>query len=103
MNTDITHNTQTVQLPARITLETVEALVRDLKEITTTPGSSLVLDATNTEVITTPGMQLFLALEKTLRQTNANLSLQNVKASVVEVFRTFGLEKQFCEWSAAHE
>lgn len=97
MDTD-KHMPHLIALPAAVTIETVQTLADELKA--TPPGAVLSLDAAVTEILTTPGMQLLLTLEKNLASTGGRFSLINVRDAVAANFRTLGLTEKFAEWSA---
>ena len=87
-------------LPAAMTIDTVEALATELKQLDLKP-LALVLDASHTEIITTPGIQLLLALSKMLESRGIALGVHEPKAMFVQTFEQIGLATQFSQWEAS--
>lgn len=97
--TEATKLEKTIILPFAISISTVEALADEIRTHAAEASLSLTLDAANTEILTTPGIQLLLSLEKTLEQTGGDLRLINAKDTLTSVFQTLGLKEKFERWS----
>ncbi len=79
-------------LPPMMTIETAEALCAELKQIPLIGKTGLILDASEVEHITTPGLQLIVALEKTLSTQGGALSITNKKDWFIRALQDAGLE-----------
>ena len=80
-------------LPAAITIETVEALAADLKQLSFTEKAVITLDASQTENITTPGIQLIVSVEKIMETLGGGVKISNARPAVIKTFQTIGLER----------
>ncbi len=89
---------QSYTLPSSITIETIEALLGELKDVPLT-GGGLAVDATQVEIITTPGVQVILALGKALAQAGGTFAILEKSAAFTQAFHTLGLDGQLKEWS----
>jgi anti-anti-sigma regulatory factor len=87
-------------LPAIVTLEIVETLSNDFKRLISTPGAAVLLDASKVDIITTPGMQLILSLDKSLELTGGRLEIVNPSEFFVQITKALGLIAQLAKWSA---
>lgn len=88
--------TLTFSLPPMLTIETVDRLAAALSALPiaeTKAAQTMQLDASLVEAITTPGMQLLLALQKTLTDAGGSVQLSGLRASCVEALRAAGMEK----------
>lgn len=79
-------------LPPVMNIETAEALAAEFKQLPLAEKSSLTLDASQVETITTPGLQLIVSLEKTLVAQSGTLVINGKRDSFVHAFRDAGLE-----------
>ena len=86
-------------LPTAMTIETVEAVVADLKQLSV-QSSTLTLDASETEIITTAGAQVLLSFAKALEVKGANLAVKNARPSFSHTFLQLGLAHHFLKWEA---
>lgn len=89
-NNDVEEITYT--LPSSMTVETVEAQAAELKQLPIKEKARLVIDASQLEAITTPGIQLLLSLEKSLVTFSGELVIKNSKPNIHHTFATLGLE-----------
>lgn len=91
-----TTNALTVfKLPALISIDTVKNLFETLKPaVETFEGETFILDATDAETITTPGIQLLLALEQAMESRNKHLGITNIPVSMREAFELNGCQIQ---------
>ena len=87
-------------LPASITIDNIEQLTKDLLALNIENGAGLSLNASQTEVITTPGVQLLIALDKALTNKCGSLTLIQPKDVLIGVFKSLGLENYLTKWSA---
>ncbi len=95
---DAGKKTQTYNLPAELTIENIEALSNDLKKLATDNGIALTLDASQTETITTPGVQLLLSLDKLLSSNGGKLIIYQSKGVLNDTFSLLGLNEQLAKW-----
>jgi anti-anti-sigma regulatory factor len=87
-------------LPATITIDNIESLAKDLLALNIENGATLTLDASHTEIITTPGAQLLIALDKSLTNKCGKLIVYQPKDVLMTVFKSLGLEHYLTKWSA---
>lgn len=85
-------------LPEDMTIQTVEELVVELRELSPA-GGVLLLDAGRVENITTPGIQLLLSLEETLNVSGDSLRLINTHEGQDDPFIALGLGGKWQEWT----
>jgi len=78
------------RLPAHVTIETVESVLLELQEMDL--SDEFILDATQVEIITTPGLQLLVSLEKTLSIQGGALVISGTAQPFVHALRDAGLE-----------
>jgi anti-anti-sigma regulatory factor len=78
-------------LPASITLEEAPALAEALRALPLQENQALKLDASAVEVITTPGIQLILALGLSRAQHGGQLQLAAPSSALVDSFLALGL------------
>lgn len=79
-------------LPPVMSIETAEALAAEFKQLPLAEKTSLILDASQVENITTPGLQLIVSLGKTLEAQGGTLIINGQKDSFTRAFRDTGLE-----------
>lgn len=80
-------------LPVVMNIETAVALAAELKQLPLAGKTQLVLDAANVEVITTPGVQIILSLEKTLAAQGGSLKISSRREAFNNALRDIGLER----------
>jgi anti-anti-sigma factor len=88
----VQQNSLSFSLPEEMTIETAEALAAELKQLSLAEKTSLVLDASQVENITTPGLQLIIALEKSLTAQGSALVIKGKRDSFADAFKDAGLE-----------
>ncbi len=69
--------------PSMLTIETAEELAAQLKLLPRQPGVNLEIDLSNIEGVTTPGLQLFVSMQKALQGNGAHL---NFSGKIGDVF-----------------
>ena len=84
-----------IPLPASITIDTVEGLLQEFRKHEITPDASLTLDASQVTAITTPGVQLIVALKKTWEHEGGKIALTGQTPAFTETFQRLGL-KEHC-------
>lgn len=82
---------RTFVFPASVTIENIESLTGELKKLQLSSGEKLTLDVEQTEVITTPGIQLILALTKTIAQSGDTITITKSKETFNQSFDALGL------------
>lgn len=90
-------------LPAALTIETVEALYASFQGMSLNALPQLVLDASQTEVLTTPAVQLLLALEKALAGHGGSLLLLHLSPELQERLCGLGLRAANDRWNRSPE
>lgn len=89
-------------LPSAVTIQNIEEVAQQLKALQLAQGEMLVLDAMQTEIITTPGIQLILALSKTLEQNGNSLAIMKPRESFNQSFDALGLASQLSQWEESN-
>lgn len=79
-------------LPSTMTIENAELVAADLKQLSFTEKADLIIDASHVEHITTPGLQLLIALEKTLTAQGGTLMIKNGRPSFTQAFLEAGID-----------
>lgn len=92
----------TCSMPAALTIDTVGTFLACLESFSFSAGDSLVLDASATEVITTPGAQVLLAVDKILQSSGGSLQVHHAREALADAFHSLGLAAHFSTWSTAH-
>ncbi|MEQ1789256.1 MAG: STAS domain-containing protein [Rickettsiales bacterium] len=80
------------KLPPVMTIETIENLVSEIKQLPLSDKTSLTLDASNVENISTPGLQLIISLEKTFAARNGALIINGQKDFFLRALEDVGLD-----------
>lgn len=97
-------NANILTLPRQLTIETAKAFAAEAHEKLDSMHSAkiyrLTLDAAATEVITTPGVQLVIALSRALEALNGSLQISRLRPSFKETFSELGLAGRLIEWEA---
>lgn len=88
-----------INLPAVVDIASSQTLYQDL--IHASHGHKLIIHAENVERITTPGIQLLIAAEKSLRALEGSLVLISPSDSFKNVMIDLGLDSQLKQWSGA--
>lgn len=89
---------QNFKLPSALTIETVEAILGDLRNIPL-GAEGVAVDAGTVDSITTPGVQLILALNKSVAQMGGKMKITQPSAVFSQTFQALGLGEQLSEWS----
>ena len=79
-------------LPPVMTIEMAEALAAELMRLPIAENTSLTLDATRVESITTPGLQLIVSLEKALAVQGGTLTICGARDAFIHACKNAGLE-----------
>lgn len=87
----MTQSIHSFVLPAVMTIETVAALAEELKQL---PAGVVTLDGSKTEILTTPGVQLLLSLQKNLSDAGGKLVLTQSQPIFTSAFAALGLTPQ---------
>jgi anti-anti-sigma regulatory factor len=82
-------------LPAALTIETVESTAGALLAALPAAGDNLMLDASLTEIITSPGIQLLHALGRSLEKAGGHLFITPAHPAVVKAFNDAGIQETF--------
>ena len=91
-------------LPSSLTIENAEALASSLlKHGTPASGETFMLDASHTEIIATPGMQVILALSKTIAASGGKLSILKPSDTFIRNFEILGFTEELNEWRSNHD
>lgn len=80
-------------LPSVMTIETVESIAAELKQLPLAEKTGLTLDAALVESITTPGLQLIVSLERTLAAQGGTFAIHGQREGFARTFRDAGLEE----------
>lgn len=88
----VLQNTFSFVLPIEMTIDVIESVAAEMKQLSLSEKSSLLLDGKQLENITTPGLQLIVSLEKTLTGQGGSLTLKNLKKPIIQIFKDSGLE-----------
>lgn len=79
-------------LPAFLTIETADAVHAELQALLAETSGDVVLDASAVEVMTSPGLQLLVALGKSLGARGNALHLQHTPPSMAHILAEAGAE-----------
>lgn len=79
-------------LPQVVTIESVEALAAELKQLPLAQKTDLILDASQVQNITTPGLQLIISLEKTLSSQGGMLAIRDKSEAFMHALKDAGLQ-----------
>ena len=94
-------NTIYIDLPITsdiMSIDTIYDRINDINAI-----NSCVLNADTVERITSPVIQLLIALEKSLPTTRNHLIVKNPSAAMRAAFADAGLSSHLEKWSHGHE
>jgi len=98
MSSDST-NAHTMELPSSVTMDVVEELFAEMKQLKLDSFESFTLDASKVTTITTPGVQLIVSLDRSLKEQNVKLSLINPTENFSQTFQLLGLGSTLSGWS----
>lgn len=95
MNTDFTSQADTspahIVLPPALTIETVGDVVATLLAAPLQAGGDCIIDATQTHMITTPGLQTLLALGRALATVRGQFFLRESDDTIRHAFEEAGI------------
>lgn len=78
-------------LPAVMTIETADDVAAELRQLSLADHTHLILDASQLETLTTPGMQLLLATARTLSAHGGHLTIHHSKDDIITSVEDLGL------------
>lgn len=81
-----------IALPAEMGIDAVEALAETFRTLKIEDKSVLSVDAAQVIHITSPGIQLLVALEKTVAARGGHVVIENRNPHLEQVFRDLALE-----------
>lgn len=88
--------TKIIRAMTRIDAVNAPKLEMLLKEaIGTDQGSHIVLDMEETVYISSVGLRVLLAVQKTLRRNSGSITIANVKPPIMEIFEVTGFSGVF--------
>jgi len=92
------------KLSTALTIDSVEDLAHELKKhlAQNKHNPNLSLDASAVEVITTPGVQMIIALGKLLERHNGALAINNPTEIFIKAFETLGLAQLLQKWGGSN-
>jgi len=85
-------STRTFALPSGMTIETIETLAAEFKQMLLAEKSCLTLDASQVGSITTPALQMMVSLEKTLCAQGGSLDFSGQSEAFIQACKDAGLE-----------
>jgi len=85
-------------LPAIVDITTVSSLHRDLSKVVNAKKKKIILDSAVVEKITTPAVQVILALFKTLEENKVQYSVENMSENFKQCLEDIGFGKKIEEW-----
>ena len=94
-------NALTYELPANISIQTIEFVASEFAKLVF-EKKPLVVDAAKLEVLTTPGVQLFVSVANTLEKDSCTFVIINAGNNIINVFETLGFKDQYLKWSKAN-
>lgn len=98
------HKAHIIALPERMDITCASALFDQLHEAEGKCGSTLLLlDVGAVETLTTPCVQLLLAMEKQLVEHGSGMGIENPSLPFTEVMMQLGMETMLQRWSEAGE
>ncbi|MBN66240.1 MAG: hypothetical protein CMM94_01560 [Rickettsiales bacterium] len=89
----------TMMLPAVMDITSAEALLDEYRETLSGELSHIELDGSQIERLTTPGIQLILAMQKQMQDRGNNIKLLNVSESAIRAMEDCGLAHLVTEGS----
>lgn len=90
------------RLPAALTIETAEAQSESLIAIIKSQPMGLTLDASQTNLVTTPGVQLLLSLANTQARHGGTLAIAHLTPAFNDAFTDLGLGAWLEERKVSH-
>jgi hypothetical protein len=89
---------QYFSLPVAVTADTIVGVCAEVETLPLHEISVLSVNMGKVEVITTPGLQLLVSLEKTLGPRQGRLEVTDVGSNVRDVCRLCGLDEHLTRW-----
>lgn len=89
-------NNKSFKLPASVTIADVEAVHSEMLKL----SGDVSIDASSSDSITTPGIQLLISLSKKISSEGGKFTITEPSKSFVQVFETLGLKQQLTQWSS---
>ena len=89
-------------LPETVTIENVEDLCAEARQINVLPEATLIIDASHTEILTTPGIQLLIAIAKSVQNAGGKLVISNPREPFKQSFAALGLGSRLTQWEVAN-
>ena len=89
-------------LPQIVSIATIESVASQLQQLDFC-SPLLTLDASETEVMSTPGIQLLLALHKTLEARSMKLALIGLRPALAQSFEQLGMKHMLHQWEISNE
>lgn len=83
-------------LPVALTIQTVEALAEQFSAI----EGDFIFDASATEILTTPGIQLLLSADASAQTSGKHLHILNARESLAYPMHLLGLEATWAAWTS---
>jgi len=80
-------------MPRSLTAESVESVAAEMLAVRLDKKRHVTLDFSQVGILTSPGVQLIVALEKALMESSGTLVISEVKSAVAEVFSDLGFER----------
>ncbi len=97
IQSDIVDKSINVILPPVLDIPTAEAL-RDNMLDALASGMTLTLDSAQVEQMTTPGIQMLLAVADCAKRRETAFKIANPSEALIEAFRDSGLFSQLMAW-----
>lgn len=88
-----------INLPSVVDITSAQTLYQDLTHAS--HAHKLVIHAENVQRITSPGVQLLLAAEKSLSASGGSLSVVSPSDAFKQTLVDLGLDSQLKKWSGA--
>lgn len=85
-------------LPETVTIQNIESIFRELHGRAMPAGEIFMIDAGQTALITTPGIQLILSLAVMLKASGGALSILKPKEAFKQAFSALGLARELAQW-----
>jgi anti-anti-sigma regulatory factor len=79
-------------LPAQMTIDTADSLAAEWNALPVSAKPCVTMDGSKVENITTPAVQLILAFDKTITESNGTLAITGKTECFTQVFYDLGLK-----------
>ncbi len=94
-----TANKVILSLPSMLTMENVEEFFLEARKINLSEGVHVQIDASALGSITTPGLQVLLALARSVAQANGQFQILSAPAALNDACRVMGLDSEYDTWT----